>query len=68
MKIPLKGIDVIPDFLVAKLDGVETREISQTIKNNPDKFPKGFTWALTYGLNEGLNRIYLVINIYCILI
>jgi len=33
---------VILDSDVAELYGVETREINQAIKNNPDKFPNGY--------------------------
>ncbi len=40
--VPLRGIDVIPDFLVAHLYGVQTKEVNQAVKNNPDKFPEGF--------------------------
>ena len=40
--INLKGINVIPDFLVAKLYGVETKDINRAVKNNPDKFPEGY--------------------------
>ena len=32
---------------VAKLYGVETREINQAVKNNPNKFPTGYTYSLT---------------------
>ena len=42
MIMPLKGTDVIPDFLVAKLYGVKTREINQAVRNNPDKFRVGY--------------------------
>ncbi len=40
--VSLKGVEVIPDFLVAHLYGVLTKEINQAVKNNPQKFPKGF--------------------------
>ncbi|MFM9944680.1 MAG: ORF6N domain-containing protein [Bacteroidia bacterium] len=33
---------VILDSDVAKLYGVETKEINQAVKNNPDKFPEGY--------------------------
>ncbi len=33
---------VIIDSDVAKLYGVETKEINQAVKNNPDKFPEGY--------------------------
>lgn len=40
--IDLRGQKVILDYDVAALYGVETREINQAVKNNPDKFPKGY--------------------------
>ncbi len=38
---------VLVDRDVAELYGVETREINQAIKNNPDKFPHGYIIELT---------------------
>jgi hypothetical protein len=43
----LRGEPVILDRDVATLYGVETREINQAIKNNPGKFPAGYTYILT---------------------
>lgn len=40
--VPLRGVEVIPDFLVAHLYGVQTKEVNQAVKNNPDKFTEGF--------------------------
>ena len=40
--ITVKGQNVIIDSDVAKIYGVETREVNQAIKNNPDKFPAGY--------------------------
>jgi len=45
--IELKGQNVILDSDVAKLYGVETKEINQAVKNNPDKFPEGYIIALS---------------------
>lgn len=42
----LRGVRVILDADVAKLYGVETREINQAVKNNPKKFPKGYVIEL----------------------
>ncbi len=47
MIVPLRGVDVIPDFLVAHLYGVQTKEVNQAVRNNPDKFPKGFIMEYT---------------------
>jgi hypothetical protein len=38
----VKGQNVLIDSDVAKIYGVETREVNQAIKNNPDKFPAGY--------------------------
>jgi len=40
--ITIRNQSVILDSDVAELYGVETREINQAIKNNPDKFPNGY--------------------------
>jgi phage regulator Rha-like protein len=40
--IIIRGIPVILDSDVAELYEVETREINQAVRNNPDKFPKGY--------------------------
>ena len=44
--IILRGQQVILANHVAELYGVETREISQAIKNNPEKFPEGYVFEL----------------------
>lgn len=44
--IRLREQDVILDFAVAELYGVETREINQAVKNNPKKFPMGYVFEL----------------------
>jgi len=44
--VNIRGQQVIPDFAVAELYGVETREINQAVKNNPRKFPKGWLLVL----------------------
>ena len=40
--VTVKGQNVIIDSDVARIYGVETREVNQAIKNNPDKFPMGY--------------------------
>ena len=44
--VVLRGEPVILDRDVAALYGVETREINQAIKNNPNKFPNGYAYVL----------------------
>ncbi|MBQ9509800.1 MAG: ORF6N domain-containing protein [Bacteroidales bacterium] len=33
-------------YHVADLYGVETREVNQAVKNNPEKFPEGYIFEL----------------------
>ena len=40
--LTIRDQQVILDCDVAKLYGVETKEINQAVKNNPEKFPEGY--------------------------
>jgi len=42
----IRGQKVILDSDVAELYGVETREINQAVRNNPEKFPEGYVVQL----------------------
>lgn len=44
--IKLRGQEIILDSKVAELYGVETREVNQAVKNNPEKFPDGYVLTL----------------------
>jgi phage regulator Rha-like protein len=44
--ITLRNQHVILDSDVAELYNVETRDINKAVKNNPDKFPKGYIFEL----------------------
>ena len=44
--ITLRNQQVILDCDVADLYGVETKEINQAVKNNPEKFPKGYIFQI----------------------
>ena len=44
--IELRGQKTILDSDVAKLYGVETKRINEAVKNNADKFPKGYLFDL----------------------
>lgn len=44
--VRLRGQDVILDFAVAEIYGVETKEINQAVRNNPKKFPYGYILQL----------------------
>lgn len=44
--IILRDQPVLIDRDVAAIYGVQTKEINQAVKNNPDKFPKGYVFEL----------------------
>lgn len=44
--VHLREQDVILDFAVAELYGVETKRVNEAVKNNPDKFPEGYILTL----------------------
>ena len=44
--IVIKGEQVLLDSDVAELYGVETKQINEAVKNNPDRFPAGYIIAL----------------------
>jgi hypothetical protein len=44
--ITVQGQPVILDYDVALLYGVQTKEVNQAVKNNPDKFPEGYIITL----------------------
>ena len=43
----INGKEVMLDSDLAKLYYVETKRINEAVKNNPEKFPKRFSWVLT---------------------
>lgn len=44
--VEVRGEKVILDNDVAALYGVGTKQVNQAVKNNPDKFPKGYVFEL----------------------
>ncbi len=44
--ITLRGQQVLLDSDVAKLYGVQTKEINQAVRNNPMKFPLGYIFQI----------------------
>ncbi len=45
--VNIEGLSVIIDSDIAKLYGVNTRDINKAVKNNPDKFPEEYIIVLT---------------------
>ena len=64
--IEIRGVPVILDSDVAALYDVETRELAQAVKNNPDKFPTGYILSLTNeewgSLADLLRSKFLILN------
>ena len=60
--IVLHGEPVILDRDLAKLYGVQTREINQALKNNSRKFPSGYTFVLDGNDMEDLRSKILTTN------
>jgi cystathionine beta-lyase/cystathionine gamma-synthase len=56
--ITIRGKRVILDSNVAQLNGVETREVNQAIKNNQDKFPEGYVLSLDFNEKEEVIKIF----------
>ena len=46
--ITLRDQQVILDSDVAELYGVETKQINQAVRNNPEKFPQGYIFLLDH--------------------
>ena len=60
--IEVRGQQVILDFAVAELYGVETREINQAVRNNPHKFPNGWLIELDNKESATLRSNFLMLE------
>lgn len=60
--VTIRGQRVILDFAVAELYGVETREINQAVKNNPQKFPEGWILELDSQESTSLRSKFLMLE------
>jgi len=56
--IEIRKIKVLLDCDVASLYGVETKEVNQAVKNNPDKFPKGYIIIVSKNEKSELVKIF----------
>lgn len=57
--VRLREQDVLLDFSVAELYGVETKDINKAVRNNPDKFPEGYIFEL-----QQVEKQYVVENFH----
>ena len=60
--IVLRDCPVLLDRDVAELYGVQTKEVNQAVRNNPDKFPDGFLFQLDAGEIDALRSKILTLN------
>ena len=58
----MRGQAVLLDCDVAALYQVETREVNQAVRNNPEKFPEGFVWELDGDETEVLRSKFLTLK------
>ena len=59
----VRNQEVIADADVAALYGVETREVNQAVKNNPEKFPVHYMFELTPSELRDLKSKILISNV-----
>lgn len=45
--VEIRGVKALLDSDVVELYGVETKEINQAVRNNPEKFPEGYVITLS---------------------
>ena len=60
--ITVRGQRVLLDSDVATLYAVQTKEVNQAIKNNPDKFPDGYVIPLDKAEWESSRSNFLILN------
>ena len=60
--ITLRNQKVILDCDVAQLYGVQTKEINQAVRNNPEKFPEGYVFELDADENHSLRSKFLTLK------
>lgn len=56
--IEIRNQRVILDFDVAELYGVQTKEINQAVKNNPEKFPAGYVFEINSDEKNKVVKIF----------
>ena len=61
--ISIRGQQVILDSDVALIYDVETKEVNQAVKNNPNKFPKGYIIELKKSEFQELRSKILTTNL-----
>ena len=61
--IEVRGCQVLLDRDVAELYGVQTREVNQAVRNNPERFPDGYVIELSKEELANLRSKFLTANV-----
>ncbi len=61
--VTVRNEPMLLDRDVAELYGVQTREINQAVRNNPEKFPEGYVFSLSKDECDDLRSKFLTANI-----
>ena len=59
----IRNVEVIADADVAELYGVQTKEVNQAVRNNPDKFPARYMFELSKSELHDLRSKILTTNV-----
>ena len=59
----IRGVQVIADADIAALYGVQTKEVNQAVRNNPDKFPEDYLFLLNNSELRNLRSKILTTNV-----
>ena len=63
MIVHIRDVDVIADTDVAELYGIQTKEVSQAVRYNEDKFPPEYMFTLTINELRELRSKILTTNV-----
>ena len=61
--VTVRNEPMLLDRDVAELYGVQTKEINQAVRNNPEKFPEGYVFSLSKDECDDLRSKFLTANI-----
>lgn len=56
--LQIRGEKILVDRDVAEFYGVSTKELNQAVKNNPEKFPTGFSFSLNKNEKDELVKTF----------
>ncbi len=60
--VTIRGQQVLFDFDVARIYGIETRNVNQAVKINKERFPEGYVYTLSNEEVEDLRSKKMIAN------